>query len=301
MQNLKQKVNERMNAEIQRCIKHIGESNKIRKVFWHMDERVENLLFGIREGDDAVVINDMVFNIEGPYPLDIGRKTGLIHTTSDIVVMGAKPLYGFDAIQAKDLKEAEDAAEDIKRQSEGINVPIVGGNTQCLKNLESCVSFFVVGKLIKPIPDSNLEEGDKIYILGEVIDGEIGDRIKKANIKFETFFDLIKKTELNAAKDCSRGGWFGNLMEMLIKSKKGIIITNIPYMDFYKYMGNYIISTKDEDVIDIAMKHKCPITEIGIVTNDMEVKIGKEIVVNKEKILELVDKFPFKKPYLKKK
>jgi len=186
-------MDERINREIEQCIKHSGESNKIRKAFWYMDEKVENLLFGIRQGDDAIVVKDMVFNMEGPYPLNIGRKTGLIHTTSDIVVMGAKPLYGFDAMQAKNLKEAEDAAEDIKKQSDGINVPIVGGNTQCLKNLESCVSFFVVGKMIKPIPDSNLQENDKIYILGEAIEGEIGDRVKKANTKFETFLDMIEK------------------------------------------------------------------------------------------------------------
>jgi len=292
-------MDERIKREIEICIKHIGESNKIRKTFWNMDEKVENLLFGIRQGDDSIVVKDMVFNMEGPYPLNIGRKTGLIHTTSDIVVMGAKPLYGFDAIQAKNLKEAEEAAEDIKKQSDGINVPIIGGNTQYLKNLESCVSFFVVGKLIKPIPDSNLQEGDKIYILGEEVDGEIGERIKKANIKFETFLDMIEKININAAKDCSRGGWFGNLMEMVLKSKKGVTITNIPYADFSKYMGNYLVSTKDDNIIDIAMQHKCPIVEIGYVTDKIEVKIGKEVVIDKDKILKLIDKFPFKKPYLR--
>jgi len=292
-------VDERIKREIEQSIKHSGESNKIRKTFWNMDEKVENLLFGIRQGDDAIVVKDMVFNMEGPYPLNIGRKTGLIHTTSDIVVMGAKPLYGFDAVQAKNLKEAEDAAEDIKRQSDGINVPVIGGNTQCLKNLESCISFFVVGKLIKPIPDSNAQEGDKIYILGEPVEGEIGDRVKKANTKFETFLDMIERININAAKDCSRGGWFGNLMEMLIKSRKGSIISNIPYTDFSKYMGNYLISTKDTEVIDIAMQHKCPITEMGIVTKDMEVKIGNETAVTQERMLDLIDKFPFKKPHRK--
>jgi len=71
-------------------------------------------------------------------------------------------------------------------------------------------------------------------------------------------------------------------------------------MDFSKYMGNYLISTKAEGVIDIAMQHKCPITEIGIVTNELEVRIGREIAVDKGKILDLIDKFPFKKAHLKK-
>lgn len=290
-------MDERIKKEIEQCIKHSRESNRIRRVFWYMDEKVEDLQFGIRPGDDAIVVGNMVFNMEGPYPLNIGRKTGLIHTTSDIVVMGAKPLYGFDAVQAKNLKEAEDAAKDIKRQSEGIKVPIVGGNTQCLKNLESCVSFTVVGKLIKPIPDSNLQKDDKIYVLGEAVEGEIRDRVKKANTKFETFLDMIEKIEVNAAKDCSRGGWFGNLMEMLIKSRKGISITNIPYTDFSKYMGNYLVSTKDENAVNIAMQHKCPITDIGIVTDDLKVEIGKEVALDRKKILDLIDKFPFKKAY----
>ena len=37
-----------------------------------------------------------------------------------------------------------------------------------------------------------------------------------------------------------------------------------------------------------------------ILLRPVEVKIGKEVAVNKEKILELIDKFPFKKPHLKK-
>lgn len=288
-------MNEKIKIEIERSIKHLGETNNVRKILWSMDDKVENLLFGIRQGDDAIVVKDVVINMEGPYPINIGRKTGLIHTTADVVVMGAKPLYGFDAMQVKDLKEAEEVALDIKKQSEGINVPIIGGNTQTLKNLESCISFTVVGKLIKPISDSNLQTGDKIYILGEPIEGEIGDRVNRANIKFKTFLEAVEKININSAKDCSRGGWFGNLMEMIIKSRKGVEITNIPYMDFSKYMGNFIVSTKDKEIVDIAINNKCPIIEIGEVVDELNVKIGIEIAVSKEEILKLIEKFPFKK------
>lgn len=291
-------MNEKTKFEIERSIAHMGETNKVRKVLWCMDERVPELSYGIRQGDDSVVVGETVVNMEGPYPINIGRKTGLIHTCSDIVVMGAKPVFALDAMQVDSINEAYEVAKDIKKQSEGINVPVIGGNTQLLKNLLPCISFTVIGKLIKPIPDSNLQEGDKIYMIGEVVEGEIGDRVNRANTKFNTFFELIEKTKINSAKDCSRGGWFGNLMEMVVKSKKGVTIKNIPYSDFSKYLGNYLVSTKSKEVIDIALKHKCPVIEVAEVSDDLNIRIGSDVVLNEKKVLELVDKLPFHKSYV---
>ena len=64
-----------MNYDIERCIEHMLETNSIRKIYWHMDERVEDLLYGIKQGDDAVVVGKLVVNMEGPYPMKIGRKS----------------------------------------------------------------------------------------------------------------------------------------------------------------------------------------------------------------------------------
>lgn len=116
-----------MKADIKRAIEHGGETNLVRKTFWAMDEKVENLSFGIRQGDDAVIVSDMVFNMEGPYPLKIGRKTGLIHTCSDVVVMGARPLFALNAMQVGSIEEAEEVVKDLKKQSDGLGVPILGG------------------------------------------------------------------------------------------------------------------------------------------------------------------------------
>jgi len=119
-----------MDDDVNRALEHMMETNAIRKTFWHMDERVEGLLFGIQQGDDAVVVGDTVVNMEGPYPMKIGRKTGLIHTCSDIVIMGGKPLYALNSMQVDSIEQAREVAEDIKKQSLGLGVPIVGGNTQ---------------------------------------------------------------------------------------------------------------------------------------------------------------------------
>jgi len=292
-----------MRNDINRCIEHILETNDIRRVFWYMDEKVDNLVYGIRQGDDAIVVGNTIINMEGPYPLKIGRKTGLIHTCSDIVVMGGKPLYALNSMQVEDLNEAKEVAEDIKKQSIGLNVPILGGNTQLESQLKPCISFTVIGELVdKPISDAGVREGDRILMLGDVVEGDIGERIRRANIKFNTFLEIIKKgVRINASKDASRGGWFGNLTEMLIKSRMGIAITSIPFSHIGRYMGNYLVSVPEDDirkVIEISAKNRCPVVEVGIVKNEMEICIGDEILVDKKKMNELIRNMPYKMPRL---
>ncbi|RLI91176.1 MAG: hypothetical protein DRO65_01695, partial [Candidatus Altiarchaeales archaeon] len=283
--------------EIERCINHLFETNDIRRILWQMDNLVPGLRYGIKQGDDAIIVDDIIINIEGPYPLKIGRKTGLIHTCSDVVVMGGKPLFALNAMQVSSLDEAKEAIEDIKKQSSGLNVPIIGGNTQLESDLKPCVSFAVVGKLVaKPIPDSGCEVGDKILMLGDVVEGEIGERIRRAKVKFETYLEILdSKIKINASKDCSRGGWFGNLLEMLVKSKKGIKLSSIPYPNIGRYLGNYLISTNEkyvDKILEIASKHRCPVLEIGEIIEKPEITLGKRIIIEEKKLREIIRKFP---------
>ena len=70
--------------DIKKSVAHALETNSVRKVFWNMDSKVDGLISGIQQGDDGEVVGKTVYNMEGPYPLNIGMKTGLIHTCSDI-------------------------------------------------------------------------------------------------------------------------------------------------------------------------------------------------------------------------
>lgn len=290
-----------MDAEVKRAIEHMGETNSIRRTFWHMDDRVERLLYGIQQGDDAIIVGDTVVNMEGPYPLKIGRKTGLIHTCSDIVVMGARPLYALNSMQVDSIKQAEEVSLDIKKQSLGLNVPIIGGNTQMENNLSPCISFTVIGKLVaEPVSDSGARIGDKILMIGDVVEGEIGERVYRANKKFETYLDILGKgVPVHASKDASRGGWFGNLTELLVKSRRGVKISSIPYSRITRYMGTYMISVPKrvcDDVVSIAAKHKCPVVEVGVVTNEPKMVFGKKTVVSEKKMTSLIRNTPYRKP-----
>jgi len=136
-------------------------------------------------------------------------------------------------------------------------------------------------------------------MIGAPVEGEVGDRIRVAKEKFQTFHEVVKKVPVYAAKDASRGGWFGNLLEMMVKSQTGFKITSIPYPSFGRYMGNYMtcIDEKNMDkVVEIASKHGCPVTPMGHVTEKKEVTLGKKKLVNQKKMIELIRNTPFKKP-----
>jgi len=290
-----------MDHEIERCIDHIGETNVIRQLLWRMDDGVEDLSFGVRQGDDCIVVDDLAMNMEGPYPIKIGRKTGLVHSCSDVVVMGAKPLFALNSMQVDTVDQAEEVAKDLKKQSQKLEVPMIGGNTQLENELNPCVSFTVVGRLVKePIPDAALQEGDKIIMLGEIVEGSIGERCYRARMKFNTFLNLIEEdVEIHAAKDASRGGWFGNLIEMSVKGKKGVDVTSIPYRDLGRYMGNYLISLPENEidtVVSKAAENNCPVVEVGEVTDERAIRIGDKTVVGDDKFIELIQDTPYRKP-----
>lgn len=290
-----------MDYEIKKCIDHMLETSPIRKVFWHMDERVKDLSYGIQQGDDGAVIGDTVVNMEGPYPLKTGRKTGLLHSITDIVGMGAVPIYALNAMQVDSIKQAKEVCEDLKKQSNGIGVPIIGGNTQMENGLKPCISFTVFGRLVRaPLSDSGCKVGDKILMVGHVMDGSVGERVYRAKTKYDTMLKLYElDVEIHAVKDASRGGWFGNLAEMLTKSKKGVKITSVPYPSPTRYMGTYMISVPKKEVdkvVEVCAENKCPCVEVGQVMKGLYMKIGDKTVVTEASMKKLIRGMPYRRP-----
>lgn len=287
--------------EVNYAIEHMMETNYPRKEFWKMDSKIPELISGIRAGDDAVVIGKNVINMEGPYPLKLGSKTALIHTSCDVVAMGAQPLYAMDAIQAENEEEIKMAVDGLKKQSIGLNIPIVGGNTQTVENLKSCMSVAVFGELIsdKIIRDGGAKENDIIIMLGHPVEGDIGERVQKAKNKFETYLEIIKNDdiEVHACKDASRGGWLCNLLEMLVKAKKGIEINSIPYPRATRYLGTYLICINEEDldkVLDITIEKRCPAVPFGRITDEKILKIGNKEYIDAERMNGLIREFLYK-------
>lgn len=291
---------ENIEYEIKYAVEHMMENNYPRRELWNMDSKVSGLLSGIRAGDDAVVLGKSVYNMEGPYPLILGSKTALIHTSCDVVAMGAEPLYAMDAIQAANEDEIKIAIDGLKKQSIGLDIPIIGGNTQTVESLKSCLSVVVFGELIteKMIKDSGSKDGDLMIMLGHPVEGEIGERVQKAKNKYETFLELVKSDiEVHACKDASRGGWLCNILEMLLKAENGVLINAMPYPRATRYLGTYLVSIPEDElpkVLEIAIEKRCPVVPFGKVTSEKILKIGNKEYIDKAGMNELIKNFPYK-------
>jgi len=291
---------ERLEYEIKHAIKHMMETHYPRKRLWDMDLKVKDLLRGIRAGDDSVVIGRNVINMEGPYPLKLGSKTALIHTSCDVVAMGARPLYALNAIQAQSEEELKMAVEGLRRQSLGLNIPIVGGNTQSEEGLSPCISVVVFGELIgdRVITDGGAQVGDVVLMLGHPVEGDIGERIQRAKNKYDTFLSIVERgIEVNACKDASRGGWLCNVLEMMVKAKVGMEITALPYPRSTRYLGTYIISTREEnlrDILEICVEKRCPVIPFGRVIEKKVLRVGNREYLSEEEFMDIVAKFPYK-------
>ncbi len=292
---------ENIKFEVEYAINHMMETNYPRIKFWKMDNLIPDLKSGIRAGDDAVVVGKTVINMEGPYPLKLGSKTGLIHTSCDVVAMGGRPKYALNAIQGNSEEDIKIGIDGLKKQSIGLNIPIIGGNTQTLEDLTPSISVVVIGELIgdRIIRDGNLKEGDVLIMLGHPVEGDIGERVFYAKNKYDTYLKILESgINIHSCKDASRGGWLCNLLEMMVKSKCGVEINSIPFPRSTRYLGTYIISLPEEevnDVINIAVEMRCPLVQFGRVISNKVLKIGDKEYISENRLEELIKNFPYKR------
>jgi len=292
-------------VDLERLLEHIEETNFCRRLFREGPEEWEVLL-GPLQGDDATVLEvggeRLVINMEGPYPAKIGRKTAIIHSAADVVVTGGEPLVAFDSVQAEDEEQAEEILEDLHRQAEGLGIRILGGNTQSHPELVPCVSVTVIGRLVaeEPIPDGTARPGDKLVFLGEPVRGEVGERVRRARVKFNAFLRFLREgLDISAAKDASRGGILGNLLEMLGKARRGVVLRSMPYSTWTGYLGVFMVCIHPDDVeraAEIAFEEDCPFTVAGEIVEEPGVWFGDRELVSREEMIEVFKRLPYKPP-----
>jgi uncharacterized protein len=139
-----------------------------------------------------------------------------------------------------------------------------------------------------------------VLMVGHVVEGTTGERVHRAGVKFKTMFELYeKKAQIHAVKDASRGGWFGNLCEMLVKSETGIKITSIPYPSPTRYMGTFLVcvpASEADNVVTTAARHGAPCVEVGTIMKGLDIKVGSETWVSAAKMKKLVRGLPYRRP-----
>jgi len=266
--------------------------------------------------DDAAVIDDIVFSTDSHtvYPIifpggDIGSLS-VSGTINDVAVMGATPLAlsaGFIVEEGLPIETFEKIVKSMGKCAENAGVPIITGDTKVVERgaiQEFMINTSGIGKKSKFLEtniktvkqhrsfnkkwllDSNLENGDKLILSGNIGEHGIALLSFREGYGFETKIKsdvapingLMEKAMsvggIISAKDPTRGGLANTVNEFSEKSKIGIQIDEecIPIPEGVRSacdmlgidpleIGNEgklvlgVVKEKAEDILSIVKKH----------------------------------------------
>ena len=299
--------------------------------------------------DDAAVIDDIVFSTDSHtvQPLifpggDIG-SLAVCGTINDVAVMGGSPCAlsaGFIIEEGFSMGTFESLVKSMSRTADKANVPIITGDTKVVE--KGAIQQFMINtsgigrrslaleKNLKEVKrhrkftkrwllDSNLSEGDKLLLSGNIGEHGIALLSFREGYGFETTIKsdiaplnnlmetLLIEGGLVSAKDPTRGGLSNTVNEFSEKSNVGILLHEdaIPISGGVRSacdilgidpleIGNEgkvvlgVVKEKAEDVLSILKKH--PLGKqaalIGEVTNKisgvvMQTTVGGKRFVQK--------------------
>ena len=299
--------------------------------------------------DDAAVIDDIVFSTDSHtvQPLifpggDIG-SLAVCGTINDVAVMGGSPCAlsaGFIIEEGFSMGTFESLVKSMSRTADKANVPIITGDTKVVE--KGAIQQFMINtsgigrrslaleKNLKEVKrhrkftkrwllDSNLSEGDKLLLSGNIGENGIALLSFREGYGFETTIKsdiaplnnlmetLLVEGGLVSAKDPTRGGLSNTVNEFSEKSNVGILLHEdaIPISGGVRSacdilgidpleIGNEgkvvlgVVKEKAEDVLSILKKH--PLGKhaalIGEVTNKisgvvMQTTVGGKRFVQK--------------------
>jgi len=251
--------------------RHVKEIEWIRGRLLSMDSMI-NPLMGVRDWDDSVIVafggRKLVASVDGPYTKRLVMKSALVHASTDVVVKGARPLFALDSIIGK-RADLEDMIGSLKRQSEALGIPILGGNT-LIEDVEARCSIAVLGELLLPAPirDSGARKGDVIALLGEPLWGEQEERLTKALRLFDAWYRILKAgVKINSSKDVTKGGLVSVVYEMEKKSGRKFKLSNQLEFPLTRNMDNFLLTLGPDEYgrLERLCANKCALAEIGSV------------------------------------
>jgi selenophosphate synthetase-related protein len=195
-------------------------------------------------------------------------KSALIHSATDVVVKGGRPLFALDTVTGG-IEDVKEMMASLKRQSLAMSIPILGGNTLFDEEAEPRCSLTVVGRLVldEPIRDSGARKGDQLILLGEPIWGSQEERIKKAQILFKTWYALLdQKIMINAGKDVTKGGLVSAVYEVAEKSGRTYTIKDEQPYSVTRNLDNFLITVPEKSIRKIeetCTKTGCSFEPVG--------------------------------------
>ncbi len=232
--------------------KHINSLAWMKKEFAVMDPLIDPVM-GIASWDDAVALNfggkTLVASVDGPYTKRLVMKSALIHSATDIVVKGARPLFALDTLTGN-IDDVKEMVSSLKEQALAMNIPILGGNTMIEPDAEPRCSMTVIGELLcdEPIRDCGACKGDAIALIGDPLWGSRAERIKKAKTLFKAWYALLEQgPNIHASKDVTKGGLISAVYEVCEKSGREYeLYSDIPF-SLTRNLDNFLVCVPENE------------------------------------------------------
>ena len=230
--------------------KHVKSLAWMRKELLEMDSMIDPLM-GITSWDDAAAIKFggkiLVASVDGPYTKRLVMRSALIHSATDVVVKGARPLFALDTLTGSedDIKEM---LSSLKEQALAMQIPVLGGNTMIDPDAEPKCSLTVIGELMRnePIRDCGACTGDVIVLVGDPIWGSRSERINKAKELFKVWYAFLEKgLDIHASKDVTKGGLVSAVYEVCEKSGRDYeLYPDIPF-SLTRNLDNFLVCVSE--------------------------------------------------------
>ena len=213
-----------------------GISNKLKEL---------NLEHGsILVGDDCAAIPDgdgyLLFAAEGMLPSLVQTDPwfagwcSVLVNVSDIYAMGGRPIAVVDAVWSSSQKKAEPLWDGMIAASKALNVPIVGGHTNCHSDYEA-VSVAILGRSQQLISSFQAQPDDVLLLLADLNgkpypqfsycwDAATHASPEWVQKKLGVLPQLAEAGLCDAGKDISMGGIIGTTLMLLESSQCGAVI-----------------------------------------------------------------------------
>jgi uncharacterized protein len=247
-------ITEKYDSLIEKHVRSLGWMQKELSV---MDSLTDPIM-GIDSWDDAVIVpfggKKLVASVDGPYAKRLVLKSALIHSATDVVVKGARPIFALDTLTGSEA-DIREMICSLKEQALAMRIPILGGNTMVDPVAEPKCSLTVIGELVidEPIRDCGACKGDVIALVGEPIWGSRLERIEKAQRLFSTWFKILEKgINIHASKDVTKGGLISAVYEVSEKSGRSFELSTEITFSLTRNLDNFLICVAFEDSENIA-------------------------------------------------
>lgn len=235
-----------------------------------------------------------------------GGKMAVCEAARNVVCVGAQPVAITNCLNFGNPYDPEvyyqfrEAVRGMKDACLALNTPVTGGNVSFHNESQNFAIFptpvigmlGIIDDINKTMTPEFKNEGDLIYLLGNHSDNlggsellkqltkKINGEIPSLDLEFEVnlqklVLELINKSIINAAHDCSEGGLAIAIAEMCNSTLKLGAMIEIenpnPYIIFGESPSRIIVAlsqNNEKDIIELSNKYKIPFHKIGYVRKD---------------------------------